>query len=53
MLEILRKHGAMTSRSPNSNAQAETDPAPIAPDMYDPIANRDAGDSMVVPEDPL
>jgi hypothetical protein len=51
VLEILRKHGAMTSRSPNSDAQAQTDPTPVAPDMYDPIANRDAGDSMVIPED--
>ena len=52
VLEILRKHGAMSSRGPDSNAQAETDPMPVAPDMYDPISNRDAGDSIVVPEDP-
>src|SRR5438874_6680220 len=52
VLEILRKHGALTSRPPDSNTQTETDNPTVAPDMYDPIANRDASDSMVVPEDP-
>jgi hypothetical protein len=52
VLEILRKYGGMTSRGPNSNVQTETDQPPIAPDMYDPITNRDAGDSMMITEDP-
>ena len=50
-MEILRKHGGITSQRPNSNAQAEMDHSTIAPDIYDPIANREAGDSMT-PEDP-
>ncbi len=52
VLEILRKHEGMTSRSPNSNVQTETDHPAIAPDMYDPIANREIDDSMMIPEDP-
>jgi hypothetical protein len=52
VLEILRKHGGMTSPRPNSNVQTETDPPAGAPDVYDPIANRNAGDPRVVPEDP-
>ena len=51
VLEILRKHGGMTSRRPDSNVQTETDHPPVAPDMYDPIANRDIDDSMMIPED--
>ena len=52
VLEILRKNGGMTSRSPDSNTQTETDHPAVAPDMYDPKANRDAGDSTMTPEDP-
>jgi hypothetical protein len=52
VLEILSKNGAKMSRRPNSNAQAETDYPTVAPDMYDPIANREAGDSIMTPEDP-
>jgi hypothetical protein len=51
VLEILQKNGGMTSRRSSSNAQAETDPSPVAPDMYDPVTNRDASDSMMTPED--
>ena len=51
VLEILRKNGGMTSPRPSSNAQTETDNPTVAPDMYDPIANRDADDSMITPED--
>lgn len=50
--EILRKNGGITSQQPNSNAQLETDLPAMAPDMYDPITNREAGDSMMPPEDP-
>ncbi len=52
VLEILRKNGAMTSRPPNSNAQTETDHPTVAPDMSDPIANREADDYKMTPEDP-
>ena len=52
VLEILRKNGAMTSRPPNSNAQAETDHPTVAPDMSDPIAKREADDYTMTPEDP-
>ena len=52
VLEILRKHGALTSRPPNSNAQAETDHPTVAPDMSDPIANREADDYKMTPEGP-
>jgi len=52
VLEILRKNGALTSRPPNSNAQAETDHPTVAPDMSDPIANREADDYKMTPEGP-
>ena len=52
VLEILRHYGAKTSRRPNANAQAETAHPPVAPDMYDPITNREADDHMMTPEDP-
>jgi hypothetical protein len=52
VLEILRKSGGKTSRSSNSNAQAEIIQPPVAPDMYDPVSNRDPGESMMTPEDP-
>ena len=52
VLEILRKHGALTSRPPNSNAQAETDHPTVAPDMSDPIANREVDDYKMPPEGP-
>ncbi len=51
VLEILRKHGAMTSRRPNMRMQAEPDYAPVAQDTYSPIANRDSSNPMVPPED--
>ena len=51
MLEILRKRGGITSRRPNSSAQAETDQSPVAPDMYDPVSNRDTGESVMTSED--
>ncbi len=52
VLKILRKHGGMTQRSPNSNAQEKTDQPPVASDMYDSVSNRDPGQSMLTPEDP-
>ena len=52
MLEILRKRGGITSQGANSSAQEETDQSPVAPDMYDPVSNRDAGESVMTPEDP-
>ena len=52
VLEILRKHGALTSRPPSSNAQAETDHPTVAPDMSDPIANREVDNYKMTSEDP-
>jgi len=52
VLEILRKNGALTSRPPNSNAQAETDHPTVAPDMSDPIANREVDNYKMTSEDP-
>lgn len=52
VLEIFQKYGGMTARHSGPNTQAETDPSPVAPDMYDPVANRDASDSTMIPEDP-
>jgi hypothetical protein len=51
-LEILRKNGGMTSRSSNQSVQGETDQSPVAPDMYDPVSNRDAGESKMTPDEP-
>lgn len=51
VIEILRKHGGLTSRRPSSETQVETDHPPVASDMYDPVANRDAGDFMTPPEE--
>ncbi len=52
VLEILRKRGGITSRRLSSSTQAETDQSPVAPDMYNPVSNRDAGESVMTPEDP-
>jgi hypothetical protein len=52
VLEILRHYGAKTSRRPDRDAHAETDHPDVAPDMYDPITNREAGDYMMTPERP-
>jgi hypothetical protein len=51
VLEILRKHGGITSRRLNRNDQAEADHSTVAPDMYDPIANREADDYTITPEE--
>jgi hypothetical protein len=51
VLEILRKRGGITSRRSDSSAQAETDQTPVAPDIYDPVSNRDASESVMTPED--
>ncbi len=51
VIEILRKNGGMTSRGPDASTQAQTDSTPVAPDMYDPVSNRDAGDITMPPED--
>jgi hypothetical protein len=52
VLEILHHYGGMTSRTPDPNAQAETDHPHAVPGMYDPIVKRDADDYMPPPEDP-
>jgi hypothetical protein len=52
VLEVLHKHGGMTSQSSKSSAQAETVQPPVAPDMYDPVSNRDNGDSKMSSEGP-
>jgi Heat induced stress protein YflT len=52
--EILRHNGALASQRAAPGVQAETDPTPVAPDMYDPISNREPDDSIItIPEEPL
>ncbi len=51
VLHILHKYAGITSRDTGTNTQTETNSQAVAPDMYDPVANRDADYSMMPPED--